>query len=194
MKSLVRVAAYGLAGLVLGACGIPTSHDARSVSDHRVPFHLLSPTIPSTTTTTQPAAAFVSEPIFLADSSNVVEVRRDVVVPAGLIDVLKALFAGPTTTETTQGLTTALPSEVKVLDTTTQGTRVTLDLSQSFGQITGEAEVTAVAQIVLTTTSQPGISELLFSIGGHSISVPTPSGVTTALPVSAADYRPLVRP
>ena len=57
MKSLVRVAACGLAGLVLGACGIPTSHDARSVSDHRVPFHLLSPTIPSTTTTTQPRSS-----------------------------------------------------------------------------------------------------------------------------------------
>ena len=180
--------------LLLCGCGVPTSTNARTIPDHQVPFRLLSPTTSSTTTTTQPAAAYVTEPIFLARDASIVQVHRDVIVPAGLTDVLGALFAGPTTAETSQGLTTALPSRLKVLDTTTEGSRVTLDLSPNFGQITGEAETAAVAQIVLTATSQPGVSSVLFSIAGRPISVPTPGGVTTTQPVTAADYRPLVLP
>ena len=182
-----------IASALLAACGVPTSDSARSIPDHQVPFHLLSPTT-SSTTTTQPAAAYVSEPIYLARDTKIVEVHRDVVVPAGLTDVLSALFAGPTASETSQGLTTALPASLKVLDTTTEGSRVTLDLSADFGQITGEAETTAVAQLVLTATSQPGVTDVLFSIVGRPISVPTPSGVTTSQPVTAADYRPMVTP
>ena len=194
MRPALRLVALGMAALGMAACGIPTSNSARSVPDHQVPFHLLSPTIPSTTTTSRPAAAFVSEPIYAARGSQVVEVRRDVVVPAGLTDVLEALFAGPTAAETSQGLTSAIPTTVKVLATTTQGGRVTLDLSRDFGQITGPAEVTAIAQIVLTATRQPGVEQVLFSIVGHPISVPTPNGVTTSQPVGAADYRSLVLP
>ena len=175
-----------IASALLAACGVPTSDSARSIPDHQVPFHLLSPTT-SSTTTTQPAAAYVSEPIYLARDTKIV-------VPAGLTDVLSALFAGPTASETSQGLTTALPASLKVLDTTTEGSRVTLDLSADFGQITGEAETTAVAQLVLTATSQPGVTDVLFSIVGRPISVPTPSGVTTSQPVTAADYRPMVTP
>jgi len=179
--------------LVLSSCGVPTSDDARTVPDHQVPFRLLSPTT-SSTTTTQPVAAFVTEPVFLASEAKVVEVHRDVIVPAGLTDVLAALFAGPTTSETSQGITTALPAKLEILDTTTEGTLVTLDLSANFGQITGQAETTAVAQIVLTATSQPGVDQVLFSITGRPISVPTPTGVTTSRPVTAADYRPMVTP
>ena len=51
-----------------------------------------------------------------------------------------------------------------------------------------------MAQIVLTATSQPGVDQVLFSITGRPISVPTPTGVTTSRPVTAADYRPMVAP
>ena len=71
---------------------------------------------------------------------------------------------------------------------------MTLDLSPNFGSITGEAETAAVAQIVLTATSQPDVSSVLFSIAGRPISVPTPGGVTTTQPVTAADYRPMLLP
>ena len=175
MTRPIRAVGLVVAAVLLAACGVPTSDRARSVPDHQVPFHLLSPTT-SSTTTTQPAAAYVTEPIFLARDASIVEVHRDVVVPAGLTDVLDALVAGPTASETSQGITTALPSSLKVLDTTTEGARVTLDLSDRFGQITGEAETTAVAQIVLTATSQPGVTEVLFSIAGRPISVPTRTG------------------
>ena len=53
-----------IASALLAACGVPTSDSARSIPDHQVPFHLLSPTT-SSTTTTQPAAAYVSESISL---------------------------------------------------------------------------------------------------------------------------------
>ena len=188
------VGAILVSALLLSGCGVPTSTNARTIPDHQVPFSLLSPTTSSTTTTTQPAAAYVTEPIYLTRDTRIVQVHRDVIVPAGLTDVLGALFAGPTTAETSQGLTTALPAKLKVLDTTTEGTRVTLDLSPNFGSITGEAETAAVAQIVLTATSQPDVSSVLFSIAGRPISVPTPGGVTTTQPVTAADYRPMLLP
>ena len=56
------------------------------------------------------------------------------------------------------------------------------------------AGVALPVKIVLTATSQPDVSSVLFSIAGRPISVPTPGGVTTTQPVTAADYRPMLLP
>lgn len=184
---MIIVALASLA-LVASACGIPTSERASTVPERRVPFHLLAPTAPTTTTTPLPAAAFVSQPIALVADERVVMVRRDVAVPAGLSDVIRALIAGPTAEEVARGLSTAIPPAVRLLDLTTEGQRVTLDLSREFGRITGASEVDAVAQLVRTATSQAGVSQVSFAIEGSPIAVPTPDGATTTQPVSAADY------
>ena len=178
-----------LIALVTSACGIPTSSQPDVVSKHNVPFHLLSPDSSSTTTTTEPALAYAQENIFLLDNAGkAISVRRDVSVPATLTAVLTALIAGPTSAEASQGITSALPSDLKVISIALVGSTVTLNFNTAFGKINGAAETQAVGQVVLTTTDQPQISAVSFQIDSKPISVPTSSGVVTSAPVTAAQY------
>ncbi len=186
-----------LTGLVMvaAACGIPTTKTATTIPPHRVPYHLLSPTIPTSTTTTQPALAYVSEPIYLVDPvGKAKSFPRDIPVPATLDAVIEALLAGPTTSESSTGVISAIPPTVRILSSSVSGGTATLNLSASFGQISSTAETQAVTQLVLTTTKQPGIVSVLFEIEGRAISVPTASGVSVSRPVTQADYSSLTAP
>ena len=187
--------ALAVVGLALAACacGIPTDSQATPIPAHQVPFHLLAPTIRTSTTTTSPVVAYVGERIFLLTADQkLLPVRRDVAVPASLEGVLDALLDGPTARESALGITTALPSTVRVLSVQVAGHVATLDLNPAFGAISSSAETQAVAQIVLTTTIQPGISGVRFKIGGRQIAVPTASGVSTKGAVNALDYTALL--
>ncbi len=179
-------------GLLLGACGIPTSNQADVVPSHDVPFHLLSPTVPTSTTTTLFAAPYVSELIYLVKSSALVGVRREVVVPAPLNTVIDALLAGPTSSETANGLTTALPPSVRIVSTVIVAGVATINMNAAFGQISGSAETLAVGQLVLTATSQPDVTAVSFAINGLAIAVPTADGASTKVPVTASQYAALL--
>lgn len=180
-----------VAGL-LAACGIPTSESSTQIQPSSVPFHLLSPTVPTSTTTTRPAIAYVSEPIALLNATGkIIAVDREVPVPAGLITVLDALFEGPTTAEASSGITTALPRGAQVTAASISNGTAVLGLNSAFAQLSGAAQVQAVGQMVLTATGQPGISAVAFEVAGVPISVPTDSGQTTSQPVTAADYASL---
>jgi spore germination protein GerM len=104
---------------------------------------------------------------------------------------LTALIAGPTSAEASQGITSALPTDLKVTSIALVGSTVTLNFNTAFGKINGSAETQAVGQVVLTTTDQPQISAVSFQIDSKPISVPTSSGVVTSAPVTAAQYAPL---
>jgi spore germination protein GerM len=190
LRSLAIVVALAT---ILTACGIPVGSQPSVVNSHDVPFHLLSPVAPTSTTTTEPAVTYVPESIYLLGANGaVVVVQRDVAFPATLDAVVTSLIAGPTTQEVAAGFTTALPSTGKVLSTSLTGSVATLNLSTAFGQIGGASETVAVGQLVLTTTSQPGITAVSFEINGNPISVPTANGAVTAQPVTAAQYQTLL--
>ncbi|MEI8051091.1 MAG: GerMN domain-containing protein [Actinomycetes bacterium] len=194
MRRPILIAAATMLSLGLGACGIPVADQATVVPRQNVPYHLLSPTIPTSTTTTQPAAAYVTERIYLLRGASAVQVRRDVAVPATVTAVLGALLAGPTAAESSLGLTTALPVGVSILSVDLVGEQAIINLSKAINRVSGAEETQAVAQIVLTATMQPGISSVLFQIEGRSISVPTGGGVSTSAPVSASDFASVLAP
>jgi hypothetical protein len=180
--------------LAMTGCGIPVTGQASSVPPHQVPFHLLSPTVPTSTTTTVPAAAFVAERIYLVNPNGILlPAARDVAVPAPLGAVLEALLAGPSRAETAAGITSAIPPGVKVLSLSVTGGTATLNLNQAFGAISPTSETQAVAQLVLTTTGQADIAAVSFAIDGQPIAVPTASGASTKSPVTAASYSALLR-
>ena len=192
MTTTRTMVAMVIVGLLMAACGIPTSEQSTQVPPSRIPFHLLSPTVPTSTTTTRPAVAYVSEPIALLDAAGkIIAVDREVPVPAGLITVLDALFDGPTTAEASTGITTALPRGAQVTAASISNGTAVLGLNSAFAQLSGSAQVQAIGQIVLTATQQPGISAVAFEVAGAPISVPTGTGQTTSQPVSAADYATL---
>ena len=188
-------AAVGTLALVLCACGIPTSQQADVVPPRNVPFQLLSPVVPSTTTTTIAPAPTVAQPIYLVKSSDAVTaVVRQVVSPATLVQVLDALLVGPTVAQTAAGLSTALPQSVRVVSATTIGPTATIAMNPAFTAISGPSQVLAVAQLVMTATRQPGVTSVLFTVDGAIVPVPTASGATTASPVTAASYAALLSP
>jgi len=194
VRRVLPAALLGI-GLLLAACGVPTSPSPEIVPRHDVPFHLLSPTVPTSTTTTQPAVAYVAEHIELLNASGkLLAVSREVPVPASLAALLAALLAGPTAAEASSGITTALPPQVKIISTSETGGVATLNLNSAFGQINGSAETQAVAQLVLTASTEPTVSSVLFEIEGSPISVPTAGGVVSAAPVVPLQYLTMVAP
>jgi Sporulation and spore germination len=171
--------------LVVAGCGLPREGSPRILSKDHVPFNLLSPVPPTTTSTTLPAAAYDPVKIFLLDPSNQLQSADRVVrPPAPLVAVLVELMAGPTVAESSQHLTTAISPQVKVHSAVVNGTVATVNFNQVFGQITGDSTELAVAQVVATVAQQVGIATgVIFEINGQRTEIPTASGAEVPGPV-----------
>lgn len=179
---------------VFAACGVPTNRSPQLIARKDVPFHLLAPSLPTTTTTTtEPAAVSVPVHIYLIGAADhLTPVARDIPLPAADPAVLAALVDGPTGAEASAGLQTDVPATTKVLSvSTSSATQVaTVDFSSDFGQVVGPEQILPVAQVVFTMTSLPGITSVLFQLEGQAIDVPTGSGAQVPGPVSRAQFGP----
>ncbi len=187
-----RSASVGVAALtvLLAACGIPTASAPTPIAKADVPYHLLNP---PTTTTTVPGSpeVGVAEQIFLvAPTGHLVGAAREVAVPATLTQVLDALLAGPTATESAAGIQSYLSGTGVVVAVTQSGGVATVHFSVNPIQVVGPDQTQAVAQVVYTVTQQPGVTGVTFAIGGKPVEVPTAAGAQVAGPVTRADYLP----
>jgi spore germination protein GerM len=176
-------------GMFAAGCSIPTQGAPSSIASSRVPFHLLDPHPPTTTTTTQPKpSSYVGVKVFFlnANTNNALTpADRLVSAPAPLTAIITALVVGPDSGDSAAGLTTAIPSDVAVLSavTTSPGV-VTVNFNSAFGQITGTATEQAVGQVVATIANENGLGTgVIFEIDGSRTSVPTASGSEVAGPV-----------
>jgi spore germination protein GerM len=182
-RALGLVVVAGLA-LTLAACGVPTQSTPKAISSNRVPFGLLDPRVP-VTTTTQPRQSLVPVHVFFLSSTlQLVSVERVVYSPAPLSSILTALLAGPDASDAAAGLTTAIPDDVNVLSAVTQGTLVTVNFNTAFSQISGADAELAVSQVVATVATEIGMGTgVEFEIDGQHTSVPIASGATVPGPV-----------
>jgi hypothetical protein len=160
------------------------------VSPSKVPFDLLDPHLPTTTTTLpKPSSLVPVKVFFLTSNSQLTTVPRVVAAPAPLTAVITSLLAGPTRTETGQGITTAIPSNVAVISTTTAGGVVTVNMNAAFGAITGSSIELAVAQIVATVATEVGLNTgVVFEIEGQRTSVPIANGSQVSDPVYLIEF------
>jgi hypothetical protein len=168
-----------VSALTLTGCGVPVDRSPAALPRNGVPFGLLRPSPPSSTTTSTPSPVEAPVSIFLvASSGHLVAVARD--LPAAqesLVTVLEALVRGPTNTEAAAGLSSAVPIQTTVLGAVIGTAGVaTVNLGGTFGQLVGQAQIEAVAQIVFTTTALPGVSSVDFELSGQSVEVPVASG------------------
>jgi spore germination protein GerM len=174
----MAVLALATLAVVAAGCAIPTQSSPSTMGPSKVPFDLLDPHPPTTTTTTQPKpTSYVSVQVyFLNATSALTPVQRFVAAPAPLMSVLGALLDGPSSSDP-QGITTAIPNNVKLLSVTTQAGIVTVNMNAAFGAITGNSIEEAVAQIVATIAMDQGNNPgVLFEIDGQRTSVPTANG------------------
>jgi spore germination protein GerM len=175
--------------LALGACGVPIDSGPKALARNNVPFGLLRPSSP-TTTTPSAAPVTVSVVIYLvAANGQLSAVAREVPVPAPLTAILGALVDGPTNAEAAAGLQSAVPSQTQVISASVAGGIATVDLGGTFAQLVGTPEIEAVAQIVFTATALPGVGGVSFELNGQQVAVPTATGAE--VPVAArAQFAP----
>ena len=167
----------------LAGCAIPTQGSPQSIPASKVPPALLDPH-PPTTTTTVPNSFVQAEVYFLSASSQLQPEARLLPPPASLQSILSSLMTGPSQSEAASGLTTAIPDNVAVVSTTTQGNVVTVNMNSAFGQITGNNTELAVGQIVSTVAAAIGFGTgVMFQIEGQHTSVPIANGSQSSGPV-----------
>jgi hypothetical protein len=183
MRLRLTVIALAALAVVATSCAIPTQSAPSNMAPSKVPFGLLNPHPPTTTTTTPPKpSSYVSVQVFFLNPTNALTAaQRFVGAPAQLTAVLAALLAGPSSSDP-QGISTAIPSNVRVLSVSPPGPIVTVNMNAAFGAITGNSIEEAVAQIVATISvdvgNNPGV---LFEIDGQRTSVPIANGSQSQL-------------
>ncbi|HWC40174.1 MAG TPA: GerMN domain-containing protein [Acidimicrobiales bacterium] len=170
----------------LVACGIPADSQPQALARKDIPFDLLAPS----TTIAAPGTPGARVPInvYLVGITGLVPVSRGVRAPATLAEALNALLTGPTDAEVATGLRTAVSAQTS-LSAGVVGFGVgTIDLGGTFGQVGGQEQILAVAQLVFTATSVPGIVKVQFTLGGRPVEVPAGDGTLTQGPLGRSDF------
>ena len=190
MRRRVAALALGVTAFVAAGCAIPTQSAPSTMAASKVPFNLLDPHLPTTTTTLPKPTALVPVKVFYLNSSNqLTAASRVVAAPAPLTAIITSMLAGPTKAETAQGISTAIPSNVTVLSATTQAGIVTVNMNAAFGDITGNSIELAVAQIVATIATENGLNTgVIFEIEGQRTSVPIANGSQVTEPVYLIEF------
>jgi Sporulation and spore germination len=196
VRATIALVLAVLIGGLLAGCGIPAGSAPQAIAKSDVPFHLLDPSTPSTSTPFN-APAGVSEEIFLVDSTlHLTPVRRIVAPPANLTQIVNLLLLGPTDLESTTGIqsfltgsTTQSSSANETLVTVASGI-ATVDFATNPVQVVGGSQtLLAIAQVVFTVTQQPNVTGVLFEIADQPIEVPVgPNGALVPGPVTRAQY------
>jgi hypothetical protein len=130
-------------------------------------IYLLSPEVPGQPRTLQSVARDVGD------------------TPA---DAMQALFEGPNTAELQGLLRSAIPTGTRLLDVSQDGSELVVDVSSELQQLTGEALIDGVAQIVLTASEITGISSASIAIDGVPQQWPAASGELQSEPLTRYDF------
>ncbi|MGD0320603.1 MAG: GerMN domain-containing protein [Acidimicrobiales bacterium] len=179
---------------VIGGCGVPVDRGPTALPRAGVPFGLLAPSPSRTTSTT--GASPVAVPIevyLLGPSDRLVAVSR--AVPAAqesLAVALGTLIDGPTAAETAAGLQSAIPPQTSVMGASiASGGLATVNLAGTFGQLVGQAQIEAVAQIVYTASNLSGVNVtgITFQLAGQPVEVPVASGAQVQV-ASQSEFAP----
>jgi hypothetical protein len=185
-----RVAAVALA-LVVSGCGVPTGGEPRTIDAAEVPYGLAEPT-PTPSAAPSPEATRDPSRVFLVGAGDQLVARTRELGGADrearLEALLSALADGPTTGERDEQLSTALPPSVRLTVGGLSGGTAVVDIAGPADAPSGVASRRAVAQIVLTATSMPGVDRVRLTLDGEPVEAPLPSGQLTSAPLTAADY------
>ena len=187
-RAALMTAVVAVVAVLAAGCAIGTQSGPSAIASSRVPYHLLDPHPPTTTTTQPKPASYVPVKVYFLNANangQLQPVVRYVSAPAPLISIINALLAGPSSGDSAAGLSTSIPTDVSVLSAaSTAPNVVTVNFNSAFGQITGTATEQAVAQVVATVAAETGPGTgVIFEIEGQRTSVPIANGSLVAGPV-----------
>lgn len=201
MKHIRGVAAPLILVVLFGACGPRTQNDAAPLRG--VPEDLTAPTTTSTTTTSTtvaPTATTVVETesvllhFILGDS--ITTVMRNVPSNPDAQTVLESLLAGYPSSAFGPDVRSAIPRDLKATVTIERGLATVEVEGSLLTEISPIDQPLAIAQIVLTLTSRPGIGQVEFRVDGDPQAVPRGGGELAPADEAVAydDYAMLLSP
>jgi len=184
----------GAAVILLGGCGVPDGGPTTTIT--HVPYGLQRP---ADTGTASPTHQAQFRPfVYLVDDQVLVRVEASSPGPADTAGTLGAVLGqlakGPTETDRSAGLSTALGPDTTIRLVGLEDGVAHIDVSAG-DQVPSPPRVPlAVGQIVLTATSVPDVDAVVLTRAGAPVQVPIPGGALTSDPVTAQDYVELTRP
>ena len=208
--SVVQGVIASVALILLSSCGVPNTNEFTKIADANIPFELNATTTSSSTTTTTLAPdlpmpgegtgnippEIINETVelYFITANRVLATKIQIASPATTSQVLAALIAGPPIGDAGLGLRSALSTTLTA----------TIDVSKGIANIDADAVLLdglspidqrlAIAQLVLTFTSRPGVGQVVLSIEGSQIAIPRGRGdlAKPGTPVSFEDYSSLL--
>ena len=183
----VPLAATALALLAAAGCGVGSEAQPQPLPRASLAV------APPTGTPRPPAVRTV--PVYLVDAES--RLRRVEVAGRAGPDVsttLDALLQVGTTLTAPTGLRSLVPRGTKLRRVVVYPSDLLVDLDPQFLTLTGQDQVLATAQIVLTATERRPDSLVRLSVEGRRIPVPVRDGSLRTEPVRRADYAELAEP
>jgi hypothetical protein len=186
-----RLVMAGLLVCATAACGVPTGDAPHEIPPTDVPYGLAAPTTSAAPTDTAETRQDSTRVYLVADDQRLVPRGREVAGSTRrerLDDLLGQLADGPTAEERKEQLSTLLPPGAGLSVEKVVGETATVDFADPAELPSGTESVRAVAQVVLSATSLPGVRAVLLTVDGSPVDAPLPSGELTPRPVTAVDY------
>lgn len=178
-----RIAVSLCSALLLAACSVPKSGPFETISNDDIPFGLnaAQTTAPQSATETTvatldpPGTVYELVDLYFIRNATVTKVQRSIISPLDANGALAALTEG-IDDSMTLGLRSAIPASLEARVDVDRGV-ATVNATRAFlNSLSAVDQRLAIAQIVLTLTSRPGIGQVVFYVDGKAIAVPRGRG------------------
>jgi Sporulation and spore germination len=181
---VVALGLAALAGCSIDAESVPRDIPGRDQRDLRGDVNQ------SAGAATGSGRIYLLSPEVIGQSRTLQSVARD--VGESTTDVLSALFQGPNTDELQALLRSAIPPGTRLLSADQSNGVLVVNVSNELQQLTGEALVDGVAQIVLTASEITGVFAVTIAIDGVPQQWPAANGELQSEPLTPYDFPGLV--
>lgn len=188
MRRFIVLAAVAIIGgvVLLSGCGVPLEPAPR-------PVELPGRSSQTQSGATPGPAGVLTETLYMVNDGQLAAVSRTVPQMPTAEEQLGQLLAGPTAQEKQQGLTSALAGTDLGLTVKIQGGQAVVELATNLDGTGRTDDILAFAQIVCTLTSRDDVQTVTFTRAGEQVEVPRADSSLTRNPLTAADYRSLIR-
>ena len=186
MSRRVGVLWVAVAGLVVGGCAIGPDDEPRDIEREVIDDLPLAPA-GGGAAATGTGRIYLLAPDAPASVTMLRAVARD--VGSDPRARLEALLLGPNSDELEDQFRTSLPANLRLLDVRRRAGRVLLvDVSDEITQLTGDALIAAVAQIVFTAAGLSDVRSVELRVEGVSTQWPAGNGELRSEPLTIYDY------
>lgn len=172
--------------LVASGCGVPDQAQPVAIESAR-----LAPYPPALPAPTSPSASRLVVFFISSDNTHLVAVSHSD-PNFGLSAAIDQLLGGPSNSELSAGVSTAIPGKTKLDASGIQGSVANLDFSKALASVSGQEQLLAFAQIVATATAVPGVQRVRITIARQAVNAPLADGTLAEGTVTRADYASLL--